>query len=95
MKTRGVVLSIIAGVAAGAAAGAALGILYAPDKGTETRRRLMERGGEIADNVKSKVSSLGEEARKKFQGAREEADDLMEKGKSKIYEAKSDLNSTI
>jgi gas vesicle protein len=43
---------ILLGFAAGAAIGAALGILFAPDKGTETRRRISERGNDLADSVK-------------------------------------------
>lgn len=73
---------MVAGIAAGAAAGAAMGILYAPDKGTETRRKLSQRGEELKDNLKHK-----------FEGVKEDANDLLEKGKSKMYEAKNDINS--
>lgn len=73
---------MVAGIAAGAAAGAAMGILYAPDKGTETRRKLSQRGEELRDNLKQK-----------FEGVKEDANDLLEKGKSKMYEAKNDINS--
>lgn len=81
MKTSNVVVSLIAGILAGAAAGAALGILYAPDKGTETRRKITRKGEELRDNL-----------RQKFEGAKEEASELLDKGKSKIYEAKGEMN---
>jgi gas vesicle protein len=82
MKTSKVILSLVAGIAAGAAAGAAMGILYAPDKGTETRRKLSQKSDELKDNLKQK-----------FEGVKEDASDLLEKGKSKMYEAKKDINS--
>jgi gas vesicle protein len=83
MKTGKVVLSLVAGIAVGAAAGAAMGILYAPEKGAETRRKISERGEELKDNLKHK-----------FQGVKEDAGDLFDKGKSKIYEAKNDISSS-
>jgi gas vesicle protein len=35
----------------GAAVGGALGILLAPDKGAETRRKIVEKGSEIGDSI--------------------------------------------
>jgi len=48
---------IITAVAAGAAAGAILGILFAPDKGSETRRKMGEKGKQLSDNVKEKLQA--------------------------------------
>ena len=53
MNTSG---KILAAVAAGIAAGAILGILFAPDKGSETRRKINEQGKKFADDVKDKFS---------------------------------------
>jgi len=52
MNTSG---KILAAVAAGIAAGAVLGILFAPDKGTETRRKINEQGKKMADGLKDKL----------------------------------------
>ena len=83
MKTSKMILSLVAGIAAGAAAGAAMGILYAPDKGSETRKKISQRGEELRDNLKNK-----------FENVKGEAHDLLEKGKSKMYEAKNDVNTS-
>lgn len=53
MNTSG---KILAAVAAGIAAGAVLGILFAPDKGTETRRKISEQGKKMADGIKVKFN---------------------------------------
>lgn len=83
MRTSGLVLSLIAGVVAGAAAGAILGVLYAPDRGVETRRKITHKGEELKNNLKQKFERVHEDTR-----------DLIDKGKSKIYEAKNDVNTS-
>lgn len=50
-----VLLSVLAGVAAGAL----VGILFAPDKGSETRRKLLETGEDLANTAKEKFDEIG------------------------------------
>ena len=54
------------GFIAGAAVGAALGILFAPDKGTETRRKISEQTNDLADNIKGKFTDLIDGVKEKF-----------------------------
>ena len=48
------------GLLAGAAAGAILGILYAPDKGSETRKRIRQKFNDISDEVRNAFDDLTE-----------------------------------
>ena len=65
MNTSG---KILAAVAAGIAAGAVLGILFAPDKGSETRRKLNEEGKKFAEDLKDKFSK----GKEKFKDMKED-----------------------
>ncbi|GAB2824362.1 YtxH domain-containing protein [Ferruginibacter profundus] len=59
---------ILTAVAAGVAAGAVLGILFAPDKGSETRKKINEQGKKIAHNVKDSF----EKGKEKLNGLKED-----------------------
>jgi len=51
------IVKIAAAIAASAAAGALLGILFAPGKGSETRRRISKQGKDVADDIKKSFSN--------------------------------------
>jgi gas vesicle protein len=51
----------IISVIAGAAIGAALGILFAPDKGSVTRKKLKDKAEDLGDNLSDKYNVLKDE----------------------------------
>jgi gas vesicle protein len=83
MSTKNVVL----GVVAGAAVGAALGVLFAPNKGSKTRKKIARKGQEYKDAVTGKVNGLVNMVSEKFTDAKDEARQLVETTVSKAREA--------
>ena len=68
---------VVVALLVGLAAGAALGILFAPDKGTETRDKL-------ADSLKGISDSLKETASSQFENLKAYKDKMVDNMKSKI-----------
>lgn len=56
----------VLGVLAGMAAGAALGVLFAPEKGTVTRRRIVRKGEDLADYIEEITEAMEDRIEQKF-----------------------------
>jgi gas vesicle protein len=76
MNSNGKILAALAG---GFAAGVVLGILFAPDKGSETRRKISEGGKKFAEGVKDTMHK----GKEKFNAMKE---DIEQSVKEKLEE---------
>lgn len=66
---------ILAALLGGAALGAVLGILFAPEKGTDFRQKMVDNGKGLGDNLLGRVDQVKEaitELSEKFLGGSEE-----------------------
>lgn len=68
---------ILTALVAGAALGAVAGILLAPDKGSETRRKLKEKGKKFRDDVKEKFRQGKEKFEDMAQSAKQKAEEFV------------------
>ncbi len=75
---------VVLGLLAGAAAGALAGILFAPAKGTRTRKRILKKSRDYADNFKEKLDDLLEAVNDKFEKVKEDVSDYAEKVKEDV-----------
>jgi len=69
MSRGGVLLGALAGVAVGAL----IGILFAPDKGSATRKKIIDKGEDYVDNLKEKINGILHDGIKRGEKVRETA----------------------
>ncbi len=89
MSTEKVVLGVLAGVAVGAT----IGILFAPDKGSVTRKKISSKGQDYAGELGNKFNEFIEGITKQFETVKEEAVRAAQNGTAKAEEVVSGMNS--
>jgi gas vesicle protein len=86
---------IVVGFLAGAAVGALAGILFAPDKGANTRKKIASKSCDITDSVKSSFNDFIDGVKQTYSGAKGEVEQFGDKAKTKFDGAKSEIKNAL
>ena len=87
---------IVIGVLAGAVTGTVLGVLYAPDKGRSTRRRIIDKGQSYVSQFEKMMDGYLSEFNEKMENLKVEFTALSHNGKADLQDSiKESINTKI
>ncbi len=84
---------VLVGIIAGLAAGAVVGLLMAPDTGSNTRKKISQKGEGYVDDLKSKFNDFLDGFMNHVETVKDDAGDLADRAKSKIGETMKKVGS--
>lgn len=87
MNTGKAVLTVLASVAVGAT----LGVLFAPDKGSATRKKIVQKKDDYVGELENKFNDFIGQITRKFEAVKQEATRMSANGKAKVKEVEEEL----
>jgi len=89
METSNSTGKIVGALLLGAAIGGAIGVLFAPDKGGRTRKKLMLKGDDLADSMKDKFNDFMEDVKEELEEVKAKANKFMDNGTAKTEKSRT------
>ena len=86
---------VLLGVLSGVAAGAALGILFAPAKGSKTRKRITQKKNKYADELEEKFNDFMDVITETFERMRGEVTRKVKNGMHEMEDIEAEVISTV
>jgi gas vesicle protein len=84
---------VFLGVLAGAATGALAGILFAPAKGSKTRKKISRKGEDYLDAVKESYNDLLDTITEKMEKVKEDVSEFADKKMNKVEKSVKDAKT--
>ena len=89
MKDKNLIIGLLGGVAVGAA----LGVLFAPAKGSETRKKISDKGHDLKDSLKDTACRISDKISQTVSTLKNESQDVLTDGKEILQEEKANLEN--
>ena len=80
--------NVAVGLLAGLAAGTVLGILFAPEKGSDTRKKIASKGKDSLEDLKAKYNDAIDLLSSKLDKVKNQGDQMLEEGKEFVENTK-------
>ncbi len=88
-------LKVLLGLLTGVAAGALMGVLFAPEKGSKTRKQLLNKSEDYVDVIKDRLDTLLDGIEDKYDKTKKKAEDLVSEGKDKYDKTKQQVEDFV
>lgn len=89
MKDKNLILGLLGGVAVGAA----LGVLFAPAKGSETRKKITDKSHDFKDSLKDTACRISDKISQTVSSLKNETQDVIADAKEILHEEKANLDN--